>query len=126
MEDRNEVPPGFERSGSKSECQPLPFLPDYFGYCDRGWRGNRPDGYRPGAQSTITGEIESIGTNIIYIMSGNFLEEVTNARRLTLADAEALSNRSRAPHILRVEPVVQGYAEVAHSGESERGYCGCK
>ncbi|MGI6251492.1 MAG: ABC transporter permease [Anaerolineaceae bacterium] len=71
-----------------------------------------------GAQSTITGEIESIGTNVIYIMSGNFLEEVTNARRLTLADAEALSNRSRAPHILRVEPVVQGYAEVAHSGES--------
>ena len=71
-----------------------------------------------GAQQTITSQIESIGTNVAYIMPGNRLETVTNARRLTLTDADNLRNRSRAQSIIGVVPVVMGSAEVAYSGES--------
>ena len=39
-----------------------------------------------GAQQTITSQIESIGTNVAYIMPGNRLETVTNARSLNLND----------------------------------------
>ncbi len=35
-------------------------------------------------------------------------DDVTNPKPLTLTDAEALSNRSRAPHILRATPVLTG------------------
>lgn len=71
-----------------------------------------------GAQETITSQIESIGTNVAYIMPGNRLETVTNARRLTLTDADNLRNRSRAQNIIGVVPVVMGNAEVEYSGES--------
>ena len=45
-----------------------------------------------GAGDTITGQIESIGTNVIYIMGGNSSEDVTNPNDLTLRDAEALES----------------------------------
>ena len=65
-----------------------------------------------GAQQTITSQIESIGTNVAYIMPGNRLETVTNARSLNLNDADNLRNRSRAQSIIGVVPVVMGSAEV--------------
>ena len=71
-----------------------------------------------GAQQTITSQIESIGTNVAYIMPGNRLETVTNARSLNLNDADNLRNRSRAQSIIGVVPVVMGSAEVEYSGES--------
>ena len=60
-----------------------------------------------GASESILGQIESIGTNSIYVMRSN-QDDVTNPKPLTLTDAEALSNRSRAPHILRATPVLTG------------------
>ena len=62
-----------------------------------------------GASESILGQIESIGTNTIYVMTGGD-DEVTNPKPLTLTDVDALSNRSRAPHILRVTPVMMGQA----------------
>ena len=58
-----------------------------------------------GAQTSILGQIESIGTNAIYVMPGGG-SEVTSPKALTVVDAEALTNRSRAPHIFRVAPVI--------------------
>src|SRR5450756_1227235 len=52
-----------------------------------------------GAQASITNQIQSIGTNLVYVMPGNQLTNVTNRRPRTLADARALANRLRAPHI---------------------------
>jgi putative ABC transport system permease protein len=52
-----------------------------------------------GAQQTITRQIESIGTNVIYVMGGNMSQDVTNPRPLTLLDVKALENRNRAPNI---------------------------
>lgn len=69
-----------------------------------------------GAQDSILGSIESIGTNTIFVMPGE-LGEVTNAKALTISDVDALSNRMRAPHILRVSPMVMTQTNVS-SGEN--------
>lgn len=69
-----------------------------------------------GAQESILGTIESIGTNTIYVMSGG-TGETTNSKPLTINDVDALSNRMRAPHILRVTPVMSAQTEVS-SGDS--------
>ena len=31
-----------------------------------------------GAQASIAGQIESIGTNVLYVMPGNLMEDITN------------------------------------------------
>jgi putative ABC transport system permease protein len=45
-----------------------------------------------GVQNSITGQIQGIGTNLIYITSGNQQQDVRNPKPLTLADAEALAD----------------------------------
>jgi len=70
-----------------------------------------------GAGNSITGEIESIGTNVIYILNGNDDEDVTNPQDLTLRDAEALSNSARASQVAYVAPVISRGSEIAYSGE---------
>ena len=71
-----------------------------------------------GAEASIIGQIESIGTNVIYVYRGNSAKNVTNPRRLTLTDADALSNRVRAPHILNVASVLFGQTSVRFGDES--------
>lgn len=71
-----------------------------------------------GAQATITGQIESIGTNIVYIMRGNSTDDVKNPKPLTLSDAEALSNQNRAPSIAYASPMVSGNGELSYSGKN--------
>jgi len=71
-----------------------------------------------GAGSSITGEIESIGTNVIYILNGNDAEEVTNPKDLTLRDAEALETSGRASEIVYVAPLFTGNSEISHSNKS--------
>ncbi len=71
-----------------------------------------------GAGNSITGEIESIGTNVIYILRGNDAEEVTNPKELTLRDADALATSGRASEIVYVAPVFSGNSEISHSGNS--------
>jgi putative ABC transport system permease protein len=72
-----------------------------------------------GAQNSISGSIESIGTNLIYIYSGNAnVENLTNPKPLTLSDAIALADPASAPSVLRTAPVIQGRGDVSYSGES--------
>jgi len=71
-----------------------------------------------GAGNSITGEIESIGTNVIYILNGNDAEEVTNPKDLTLRDAKALASSSRANEIDFVAPVFSSNSEVSYSDSS--------
>lgn len=71
-----------------------------------------------GAEAGIIGQIESIGTNVIYVISGNSAEEVTNPTLLTTADADALSNRTRAPHILNTASVLSGQSRIRLEDES--------
>ncbi len=73
-----------------------------------------------GAQASITGSINDIGTNILFVFSGNDQAEVRNPRPLTLKDAEALADPFAAPSVAAVAPVLQGQHEVAAGGEKTR------
>ena len=75
-------------------------------------------GIGQGAQAAISGQISSIGTNVVYVMSGNFMQNVRNARPITMNDAEALMNRAKAPSILRVAPVNMTSAEMQFEANS--------
>lgn len=70
------------------------------------------------AGASITGEIESIGTNVIYILSGNNNEDVSNPKDLTLRDAQALADSTRTSEIVYVAPVFTGSAEITHADRS--------
>ena len=70
------------------------------------------------AGASITGEIESIGTNVIYILRGNNNEEVSNPKDLTLRDAQALASSTRATEIAYVAPVFTGSTEITHADRS--------
>jgi len=70
-----------------------------------------------GAQDSILGSINSIGTNILFVTSGNDQADVRNPRPLTEADAEALADPFAAPSVLAIAPVVQARQEVVAYGE---------
>jgi len=68
-----------------------------------------------GTEQAIVGEIEGIGTNLLFV-STNY-DDVTNPRPLTLQDAEALNDPVFAPSIAAAAPIVQGQAEVTYAGQ---------
>ncbi len=70
-----------------------------------------------GAQDTILGSINGIGTNVLFVFPGNSQSEVRNPRPLTVKDAEALADPFAAPSVLAVAPVVQTKSDVAVFGE---------
>ena len=63
-----------------------------------------------GAENSITGEIQGIGSNLIFIFRGGS-EEVRNPKPLTLGDSDALADPFAAPSIAGVAPVLQGNGE---------------
>ncbi len=72
-----------------------------------------------GAENTITGSIQGIGTNLLFIFRGNDeAEAIRNPQPLTLGDAEALRDPFAAPSIIGVAPILQGGGEVTFAGES--------
>ena len=70
-----------------------------------------------GAQQTITGSISGIGSNLLFVFSGNMTEEVRNGEPLTLTDAEALRDQFQAPSVAAVAPIIQGNGEIVFGGE---------
>jgi putative ABC transport system permease protein len=66
-----------------------------------------------GAQSTITGAISGIGTNLLFVTSGNRTQDVRNPRPLTMEDALAIADPLVAPDVAGVAPNIQGSAEVS-------------
>ena len=72
-----------------------------------------------GAQDTITGEISGIGTNLLFVFSGNFKEEVRNIQPLTIGDANAIADPFQAPSVLGVAPSVsKSNGAIAFAGEN--------
>ncbi|MGD2163614.1 MAG: ABC transporter permease [Anaerolineales bacterium] len=70
-----------------------------------------------GAQDTITGSINGIGTNLLFIVPGGS-EEVSNPKPLTLADAEAMRDPFVAPSVTGVAPILTRGVELTFAGES--------
>jgi putative ABC transport system permease protein len=68
-----------------------------------------------GAQNSITNQINSIGTNVLYVSAGSRarfnaggFNAIRNIKPLTLADASAMLNPLQAPSVKMVAPVIQG------------------
>ncbi len=72
-------------------------------------------GLGEGTQASITGEIESIGTNVLFVSSGG---ETDNPEALTIKDAQVIADPSLAPSVKNIAPVLQGKVEVSIPGES--------
>ena len=70
-----------------------------------------------GAQNVITGSIQGIGTNLIFVLR-DITENVRNPQPLTLGDADAISDPFQAPDVVGVAPVLSGNVEVSFAGES--------
>ena len=70
-----------------------------------------------GAENSITGEIQGIGSNLIFVFRGGS-EEVRNPKPLTLGDAEAIGDPFAAPSVEKVTSMLQGSGEVNFAGES--------
>lgn len=71
-----------------------------------------------GAQDTIVGSISGIGTNLLFIFSGNDQVDVRNPKPLTLDDARALLDPFAAPDVAQVAAALRGQAMVSAAGES--------
>ena len=69
-----------------------------------------------GAQNSIDSQINSLGTNLIYITPGG--ADVRNPRPLTTGDAAALADPQQAPSILYATAVIQGRDTVSTRGQS--------
>ncbi len=72
-----------------------------------------------GAQNTITGTISGIGTNLLFVFSGNMQEDVRNPKPLTMSDVEALRDEFQAPSVAAVAPMIQGSREVTFGREKK-------
>ncbi|GAB4478541.1 MAG: ABC transporter permease [Anaerolineales bacterium] len=68
-----------------------------------------------GTKQQITKQIESLGTNLLFVNSGG---DAQDPEPLTLRDAEAIQDRSKAPSVSNVAPILQTQVTVAIAGES--------
>ena len=70
-----------------------------------------------GAEASITGSIQGIGTNLLFVFRGGD-ESIRNPKPLTIADSEALAEPFAAPSVSGIAPILQGGGEVSYGGES--------
>ena len=70
-----------------------------------------------GAQNTITGSIEGIGTNLLFV-SQNRSNDVSNPKPLTIKDAETIADPLQAPSVALAAAVVEGRQELSFGGET--------
>ncbi len=78
-----------------------------------------------GAQNSITGSINGIGTNVLFVFTGNQMGPpgrnqgaTKNIRPLTMNDAQAINDVFAAPSVSAVAPILQGSAEAAALGQT--------
>lgn len=67
-----------------------------------------------GHQANITGIFEQMGANALYVAA---LGTTPGAQKLTVEDAEALTNVNRAPSVAVVAPVTETRANVVYGNE---------
>ena len=70
-----------------------------------------------GAENSITGSIQGIGTNLLFVFRGGS-DDVRNPKPITLSDAAAIADPFQAPSVVGVAPVLTGNASVSFAGET--------
>jgi putative ABC transport system permease protein len=80
-----------------------------------------------GAQDSITGSINGIGTNVLFVFSGNQQgppgrnqSASKNVRPLNMDDAKAINDPFAAPSVAAVAPVLQGSSEAMAQGVTSK------
>lgn len=68
-----------------------------------------------GTEASVTSSIEGIGTNLLIVMQDR---SITNAKPLTLADAEALKDPFAAPSVLDTAPQISSNNEISFESNS--------
>jgi putative ABC transport system permease protein len=76
-------------------------------------------GIGAGAEETITGEIQGVGTNLLFVVQGGS-SDVRNPKPLTLGDADAIADSFAAPSVAGVSSALRGSVEVSKAGETAR------
>jgi putative ABC transport system permease protein len=71
-----------------------------------------------GAQNTITGSIQGIGTNLLFVFRGGSSNDVRNPQPLTMGDADAMADPLQAPSVAGVAPELTGQVTVSFGGQS--------
>jgi putative ABC transport system permease protein len=75
-----------------------------------------------GARASITGSINQVGTNLLFVFSGGREDQTVNVRPprpVTISDANALLDQYAAPHIQAVAPVLQGSGIADFGGQTK-------
>ncbi|MGD8626852.1 MAG: ABC transporter permease [Anaerolineae bacterium] len=70
-----------------------------------------------GVEAAITGEIQGLGSNLVFITADQ-PEDSTSPAYVTTADAEALADPFNAPALISLAPAMQGPLRVAHGDNS--------
>ena len=78
-----------------------------------------------GVQNLVTGQLQSIGTNLLFVVPGNMSDSQMQARRggfqqMTLADAIAIGDPANAPDVVAVAPELMSSAEVSYGKKTVR------
>jgi putative ABC transport system permease protein len=71
-----------------------------------------------GVEASITGEIEGLGANLLFVTADR-PEDSTAPAYVTTADAEALADPFNVPAVAVVAPAMQGQLRVAHGDLDE-------
>lgn len=73
-----------------------------------------------GAEASITGSINQVGSNLLFVFSGGPEDQgFRTTRGITLADAAALADPFAAPHVEAVAPGLQGRGDIVFGGETK-------
>ena len=78
-----------------------------------------------GVQNLVTGQLQSIGTNLLFVVPGNMSDSQMQARsggfqQMTLADAIAIGDPVNAPDVVAVAPELMSSAEVSYGKKTVR------
>ena len=75
-----------------------------------------------GSSAAVTKQIDALGSNVLLVSTGPTLGGVRRSAsagtQLTLADAQALSNRFQAPDVIGVAPVVNANGTTLSNGQT--------
>ena len=78
-----------------------------------------------GVQNLITGQLQSIGTNLLFVVPGNMSDSQMQTRsggfqQMTLADALAIGDPANVPDVVAVAPELMSSAEVSYGKKAVR------
>ena len=78
-----------------------------------------------GVQNLVTGQLQSIGTNLLFVVPGNMSDSQMQSRRggfqqMTLADAIAIGDPANVPDVVAVAPELMSSAEISYGKKTVR------